>query len=151
MARARGSYPRCHRFKSSRRYHSQEAEAIPPLGNIILRNCSRPAWATWPVGQVVKTPPFHGGNTSSSLVRVTKYGGVAQPVEHLLHTQGVTDSSSVVSTRKGHPSGCPFYFDLHRPEDGSPFRIFMLGTARPAKARTCFKLVHRDFAISELH
>lgn len=31
------------------------------------------------------------------------YGGVAQPVEHLLHTQGVTDSSSVVSTRKGHP------------------------------------------------
>ena len=26
----------------------------------------------WPVGQVVKTPPFHGGNTSSSLVRVTK-------------------------------------------------------------------------------
>ena len=60
----------------------------------------RPAWATWPVGQVVKTPPFHGGNTSSSLVRVTKYGGVAQPVEHLLHTQGVTDSSSVVSTNK---------------------------------------------------
>lgn len=27
--------------------------------------------AAWPVGQVVKTPPFHGGNTSSSLVRVT--------------------------------------------------------------------------------
>ena len=31
----------------------------------------RPAWATWPVGQVVKTPPFHGGNTGSSPVRVT--------------------------------------------------------------------------------
>ena len=29
-----------------------------------------------------------------------QYGGVAQPVEHLLHTQGVTDSSSVVSTTK---------------------------------------------------
>ena len=28
----------------------------------------------WPVGQVVKTPPFHGGNTSSSLVRVTRKG-----------------------------------------------------------------------------
>ena len=25
----------------------------------------------WPVGQAVKTPPFHGGNTSSILVRVT--------------------------------------------------------------------------------
>ena len=24
----------------------------------------------WPVGQVVKTPPFHGGNMSSNLVRV---------------------------------------------------------------------------------
>ena len=73
MARAFGSYPKCHWFKSSRRYHSQEAEAIPPLGNIILRNCSRPAWATWPVGQVVKTPPFHGGNTGSSPVRVTTW------------------------------------------------------------------------------
>ena|SRR5699024_492618 len=25
----------------------------------------------WPVGQAVKTPPFHGGNTGSSPVRVT--------------------------------------------------------------------------------
>ena len=25
----------------------------------------------WPVGQEVKTPPFHGSNTSSILVRVT--------------------------------------------------------------------------------
>ena len=24
----------------------------------------------WPIGQAVKTPPFHGGNTSSILVRV---------------------------------------------------------------------------------
>jgi hypothetical protein len=26
--------------------------------------------ASWPVGQVVKTPPFHGGNTGSNPVRV---------------------------------------------------------------------------------
>ena len=26
----------------------------------------------WPVGQAVKTPPFHGGNTGSNPVRVTK-------------------------------------------------------------------------------
>ncbi len=25
----------------------------------------------WPVGQAVKTPPFHGGNTGSNPVRVT--------------------------------------------------------------------------------
>ena len=35
---------------------------------------SSPPAATikWLVGQAVKTPPFHGGNTSSNLVRVTK-------------------------------------------------------------------------------
>ena len=27
----------------------------------------------WPVGQAVKTPPFHGGNTGSNPVRVTIY------------------------------------------------------------------------------
>ena len=48
MARASGSYPEGHWFKSNYRYHS-----------------------LWPVGQAVKTPPFHGGNTSSILVRVT--------------------------------------------------------------------------------
>ena len=47
MARAFGSYPECHWFESSYRYQ-------------------------WPVGQEVKTLPFHGSNTSSSLVQVTK-------------------------------------------------------------------------------
>ena len=81
MARAFGSYPKCHRFKSSRRYQGL---------------FSGPAWR---VGQAAKTPPFHGGNTGSIPVRVTIYGGLAQPVERLLHTQEVTDSSSVVSTK----------------------------------------------------
>ena len=34
---------------------------------------SRPAWATWPVGQVVKTPPFHGGIPGSIPGRVTTW------------------------------------------------------------------------------
>ncbi len=29
--------------------------------------------SSWPVGQAVKTPPFHGGNTGSNPVRVTIY------------------------------------------------------------------------------
>ena len=33
--------------------------------------CSSQIAATRPVGQVVKTPPFHGGNMGSSPVRVT--------------------------------------------------------------------------------
>ena len=32
---------------------------------------SSPVSSIWPVGQVVKTPPFHGGNMGSIPVRVT--------------------------------------------------------------------------------
>ena len=48
MARASGSYPAGRWFKSDIRYHVRL------------------------VGQAVKTPPFHGGNGSSILPRVTK-------------------------------------------------------------------------------
>ena len=46
-------------------------------------------FTNWPVGQAVKTPPFHGGNTGSSPVRVIyfnsniPFGGLAQLGEHL--------------------------------------------------------------------
>ena len=53
LARALGSYPGCHRFKSSYRYQSA----------VLL---------VWPVGQEVKTPPFHGGIMGSNPVRVTR-------------------------------------------------------------------------------
>ncbi len=63
LARAFGSYPECRRFKSHCRYHFKNKERRirgPPLLHI------------WPDGQAVKTPPFHGGNTGSIPVRVTK-------------------------------------------------------------------------------
>ncbi len=44
LARAIGSYPIGHGFKSNSRYH-------------------------WPVGQAAKTPPFHGGNSKSEAKR----------------------------------------------------------------------------------
>ena len=56
LARARGSYPRCPRFKSRCRYQIRRSRKTAPF--------------IWPGGQAVKTPPFHGGNTSSILVRV---------------------------------------------------------------------------------
>ena len=52
VARATGSYPVGRKFKSHCRYH------------------------IWPVGQAVKTPPFHGGNMGSIPVRVTKKDNV---------------------------------------------------------------------------
>ena len=63
LARAFGSYPECRRFESHCRYQFYNKECritCPPLSYI------RPG------GQAVKTPPFHGGNTGSSPVRVTK-------------------------------------------------------------------------------
>ena len=44
----------------------EEVSGSSPLGssqNIII----------WPLGQAVKTPPFHGGNTGSNPVGVTKF------------------------------------------------------------------------------
>ena len=50
LARACGSYPQCHWFESNYSHHILYGPLV-----------KRP-----------KTPPFHGGNTSSNLVRVTK-------------------------------------------------------------------------------
>jgi hypothetical protein len=47
-----------------------------------------------PVGQAVKTPPFHGGNGGSIPPRVTKnFEPLAQLVEHLTFNQGVVGSN----------------------------------------------------------
>ena len=59
LARATGSYPVGHGFKSNSRYHKTQ-------------NAERSAFCIRPVGQAVKTPPFHGGNMGSIPVRVTK-------------------------------------------------------------------------------
>ena len=58
LARACGSYPQCPRFESRCRYQTRAQTFLPAP---FIR----------PVGQVVKTPPFHGGNMGSSPVRVT--------------------------------------------------------------------------------
>ena len=57
LARAFGSYPKCHRFESYCRY---QQEAGP----------TRMGPELWPGRQAVKTPPFHGGNTGSIPVGV---------------------------------------------------------------------------------
>ena len=43
--------------------------------------CSSQIAATRPVGQAVKTPPFHGGNMGSIPVRVTKNENLLLPQE----------------------------------------------------------------------
>jgi hypothetical protein len=66
----------------------------------------------WPVGQAVKTPPFHGGNTSSILVRVTIIGGLAQLGEHLPYKQRVGGSIPSTSTIICRPSSIGRATDL---------------------------------------
>ena len=50
---------------------------------------------------MVKTPPFHGGNTGSNPVRIIKEytGGLAQLGEHLPYKQGVSGSIPLTSIR----------------------------------------------------
>ena len=60
---------------------------------------SSPTRGVWLLGQVVKTPPFHGGNMGSNPVRVIN-GGLAQLGEHLPYKQGVTGSNPVSSIFK---------------------------------------------------
>ena len=56
----------------------------------------------WPIGQAVKTPPFHGGNMGSIPVWVTTiHGSIAQLGEHLPYKQRVTGSIPVVPTTYG--------------------------------------------------
>ena len=52
----------------------------------------------WPIGQAVKTPPFHGGYRGSNPLWVTICGRIAQLGEHLPYKQGVTGSIPVVPT-----------------------------------------------------
>jgi hypothetical protein len=65
---------------------------------------------------VVKTPPFHGGNTGSNPVRVTFFlftGGLAQLGEHLPYKQGVGGSIPSSSTMiNENASSCLDAFDI---------------------------------------
>ncbi len=85
-------WPKEHDWKSCRRVIlSQGFESLTLRNNLFY----------WPVGQAVKTPPFHGGNTGSSPVRVIliKYGGLAQLGEHLPYKQRVSGSIPLTSIR----------------------------------------------------
>ena len=54
--------------------------------------------AMWPVGQAVKTPPFHGGIGGSIPPPVTKYGRLAQLGERLPYKQNVSGSIPLAPT-----------------------------------------------------
>ena len=81
------SWPKEHDWKSCKRVLTCFKGSNPLLSVLKL----------WPVGQVVKTPPFHGGNMGSNPVRVT-YGGLAQLGERLPYKQRVGGSSPSAST-----------------------------------------------------
>ena len=55
--------------------------------------CSSQVAATRPVGQAVKTPPFHGGNMGSIPVRVTKKRDWLLPVSFFAIRKGIEDQN----------------------------------------------------------
>ena len=61
----------------------------------------------WPVGQAVKTPPFHGGIGGSIPPPVTKYGRLAQLGERLPYKQNVSGSIPLAPT-----IFCPFCLNI---------------------------------------
>ncbi len=69
------SWPKEHDWKSCRRQKRLEG-SNPSLSAIIV----------WPVGQGVKTPPFHGGNMGSNPIRVTFFNSIRDenPKEKIL-------------------------------------------------------------------
>ena len=52
-----------------------------------------------PVGQAVKTPPFHGGNSSSILLRVTKNKKRTQCVLFFVFHERSSDENSTIGAR----------------------------------------------------
>ena len=94
MARACGSYPQCRWFAPNRRYQ------------------------LWPGGQAAKTPPFHGGNASPILARVTisyfcaetrSFGCIAQLVRAFAsHARGLGFESRCVHHGKNLESALGF-------------------------------------------
>jgi hypothetical protein len=84
-------WPKEHDWKSCRRVTLSQGFKSLALRQLLYN--------LWPVGQAVKTPPFHGGNTGSNPVRVTtNIGGLAQLGEHLPYKQGVGGSIPSSST-----------------------------------------------------
>ena len=65
---------------------------------------SSPTRGVRPYGQVVKTSPFHGGNTGSNPVRVI-VADMAQLAEQLICNQQVNGSSPFIGFMDGFPSG----------------------------------------------
>ena len=118
LARALGSYPGCHWFKSSCRYHFSKGDKklCRPLRNLEQK---------WRVGQTVKTPPFHGGNTGSIPVRVTT-----------LFRAPVWRHSSAGRASASHAEGHRFEFCcLHQNPEVERLQDFLFGRKAP-KAKT---------------
>ena len=61
----------------------------------------------WPVGQAVKTPPFHGGIGGSIPPPVTIFGRLAQLGERLPYKQNVSGSIPLAPT-----IFCPFCLNI---------------------------------------
>ena len=80
----------------SRVVQSVERRTVNPY--VVSSSLTAGAKFIWPVGQVVKTPPFHGGIMGSNPVPVTTFGRLAQLGERLPYKQNVSGSIPLAPT-----------------------------------------------------
>ena len=100
----------------SRSIHSSIAQLVEQSAvnrSVVGSSPTRGAnFISWPVGQAVKTPPFHGGIPGSIPGRVTTYGRLAQLGERLPYKQDVGSSILSSSTKLKQLSSDNCFFVL---------------------------------------
>ena len=82
--------------------HHEYSPIVQPVEHLTVNQgvvgSSPTRGATWPVGQAVKTPPFHGGIGGSIPPPVTIFGRLAQLGERLPYKQNVSGSIPLAPT-----------------------------------------------------
>ena len=79
-------------YSNLKKLECQEAKRLDKASELYYTNYCLTRWS---VGQGVKTPPFHGGNTGSNPVRTILHSAIAQLVERMTVNHDVTGSSPV--------------------------------------------------------
>ena len=94
-------------YSNLKKLECQEAKRLDKVSELYYtKYCLK----RWSVGQGVKTPPFHGGNTGSNPVRTIFYSAIAQLVERMTVNHDVTGSSPVGGVVSNTWKGVFYFF-----------------------------------------
>ena len=107
-------------YSNLKKLECQEAKRLDKASELYYTNYCLTRWS---VGQGVKTPPFHGGNTGSNPVRTILHSAIAQLVERMTVNHDVTGSSPVGGVTYNNIKGV-----LYFKEAGQKSNLFSHGS-----------------------